>query len=688
MMNERFVLAKDRVKEIVTETAETAENEHAAFLAYFHRTASFLTMLCELYEEIASGNYFEQDIEKLAEDNKRLYQDVMPENYDASFANPYTACDKLTDTYGQMLSFIYAEMRSCITDVFEQKLFELVIHLELFIEVYASFCYAWQEGNWPKAENIRETIYFFVYDYMDEMTMTRVREKVDPACDFATGIIMDSDLNDLRYLYRFGEYIGENQIETAKYMNRAKETQMKLMADTYTEGYRIGFVKGNKDLSKKRCVQIAYPIGFERMIRKAIENFADMNLQPVIMRTPHSIFFRRGTTVAGYYSESPNKQFEHDHREDEALFLDKKLANRKLELQKKAHDLHRTLAGYMAGPAWVEVFGEVPFSPKANEKTVKLCEKQQQLSTWYYGQLGQLVNEYIPGEERSFTIIAFPVPEIGEQYEQIMDETIALNTLDYKTYEDIQQILIDALDTCESVWIKGMNGNETDLKVSLVKLSNPEKQTKFENCVADVNIPVGEVFTSPVLKGTTGLLHVSKVFLRELEYRDLKVRLEDGMTKEVSCANFDDPEEGEKLIRDNVLYHHASLPMGEFAIGTNTTAYVMGRRFGIEDRLPILIAEKTGPHFALGDTCYSHAEDVPVYNPDEKEIIARDNEISLLRKTDIDQAYFQCHTDITIPYDELGGLYGLKADGTQIAIIENGRFVLPGTEKLNDAFGK
>ena len=31
----------------------------------------------------------------------------------------------------------------------------------------------------------------------------------------------------------------------------------------------------------------------------------------------------------------------------------------------------------------------------------------------------------------------------------------------------------------------------------------------------------------------------------------------------------------------------------------------MARKYGIEDKLPILIAEKTGPHFAFGDTCYS-----------------------------------------------------------------------------------
>ena len=117
----------------------------------------------------------------------------------------------------------------------------------------------------------------------------------------------------------------------------------------------------------------------------------------------------------------------------------------------------------------------------------------------------------------------------------------------------------------------------------------------------------------------------------------------------------------------------------------------MGRKYGVEGRLPILIAEKTGPHFAMGDTCYSWEEDNPVYNPDGKEIIARENSVSCLRRTDPGKAYFGCHTDITIPYEELESIKVLLPGGNEIPLIENGRFVLPGTEELNiplDNFSK
>ena len=150
-----------------------------------------------------------------------------------------------------------------------------------------------------------------------------------------------------------------------------------------------------------------------------------------------------------------------------------------------------------------------------------------------------------------------------------------------------------------------------------------------------------------------------------------------------SCGNFETEEENRKYIEDNILFHHVKIPMGEFAIGTNTTAYSMAKRLGIEGRLPILIAEKMGPHFALGDTCYAREEEVRIYNPDGKEVIARENELSALRGEDPELAYYNCHTDITLPYDELDSISVVDDDGEETYIIKNGRFAVPGTQELN-----
>ena len=211
--------------------------------------------------------------------------------------------------------------------------------------------------------------------------------------------------------------------------------------------------------------------------------------------------------------------------------------------------------------------------------------------------------------------------------------------------------------------------------MNLWKLKDPAKETIFENCVADVHIPVGEVFTSPVLEGTNGVLHVTKVFLNGLEYKNLEIIFENGRIKNYNCANFATEEENKAFIKENILFRHKTLPLGEFAIGTNTTAYAMARKFDITQLMPILIMEKTGPHFAIGDTCYSHSEDHKVYNTDGKEIVARENEKSRLRDTDPEQAYFNVHTDITIPYDEISAITACFADGRQVDIIREGKFL-------------
>ncbi len=189
-----------------------------------------------------------------------------------------------------------------------------------------------------------------------------------------------------------------------------------------------------------------------------------------------------------------------------------------------------------------------------------------------------------------------------------------------------------------------------------------------------------------MLEGTDGKLHVSRVFLNELEYHNLEIDFKDGMIVDYTCTNFDSVEKNKEYIKSNVLYHYDSLPMGEFAIGTNTTAYMTAKKYDIANLFPILIAEKTGPHFAVGDTCYSRSEEVKIFNEDGKEVVAKDNSVSILRKTEPSKAYFACHTDITIPYDELGSIIAYTKDGTSYPIIEKGRFVLAGTEELNEPF--
>lgn len=655
---ERFELVMERIAQIAEQT-----DVPEVYDDYFKKTAAFLLQLKEIVTEKENASTETKTMEALEQENKALYEDLFAENYATGYGNPAYAVEKLGEEYGQILSFLYAECRKHIKDAYCAKKMNVTIAAELFVEVYNFF----EDTEGVDKQAVEQAIYWYFHDYSEIFIGESVREIVDAKEDFLYQIVMNSDLNDLRYLYQYGDYIGYNERKIAEFLNAMSEEEIQAMADTYTEGYRIGFISTGKDLSKKSTAQVRYPIGFERMVRAAVHNFEKMKLK-VTMRA---------------YGTSANKQYDYDHKEDKALYYDKAYVERRLEVMKTSFEELKKEANGHAGPAVIEVFGEVPFSPETKEQALRLNEKQQELSVYDMSMSGQLTNQYIIGEERSFTIIAYPVPEIGEQFNEIFAETVKINTLDYKLYQNMQQKIIDVLDQADRVHITGKNGNKTDLYVNIWKLADPEKESAFENCVADVNIPVGEVFTSPVLKGTTGKLFVSQVYLNDLKYLNLEMDFEDGVIKDYTCTNFEKEDECKKYIKQNVLMNHETLPMGEFAIGTNTTAYRMARDYNIADKLPILIAEKTGPHFAVGDTCYSHEEDMVTYNPDGKRIVARENDFSKLRAEDMGKAYFNCHTDITIPYDELDKITVIRKDGTTEDIISDGRFVLDGIEELN-----
>lgn len=640
ILEERWQLARERILEIPTETQVPEP-----YRDYFIRTARFLRQVFGILDIRKSGQWDALTLKERREWNQVLYEDILPQNYQNSYGNPRYAKTMLGKDFGKALSALYSQIRGSIVFAFEDRLWDLTVLGELFLEIYGEFT----ADALPEAENLHHILYSYIRDYCDDMMEYRVREMVDPKLDFAVSIIMEKDLTDLRYLYDFGEYISDNEYKTAEFLNRLSQEEIDRMAQTYTEGYRMGFINNGIDLGKKKTVNIRYTLGFERMIRSAVLQFEKMGLKPVIYRSATHLINKRQHLRIGYFGGIPNQQFDYDHRNDAALYLTEEMVSRKLRALQNGFENCKELANTHAGPAVMETFGETPFVPKSVDCAYELTEKQQKLVVRMDTESSQITNRYIIGDERSFTIIAWPVPEIGESFEEIFRETIKINTLDYKKYQKIQQCMIDALDEGTAVHIKGSNGNRTDLTVCLISLADPARQTIFENCVADVNIPVGEVFTSPKLAGTSGVLHVTRVFLNGLEYRDLWLRFEDGMIRDYGCENFSGEEENRAYIRENVLHQHDGLPMGEFAVGTNTTAYVMAKKYQISPRLPILIAEKTGPHFAVGDTCYSWAEDNPVYNPDGKEVIARDNEVSVRRRENPSEAYFGCHTDITIP---------------------------------------
>jgi leucyl aminopeptidase (aminopeptidase T) len=610
------------------------------------------------------------DLEELLKLNDRLFGNMREDGYDSWFASPVYAASLFGTERGRRIAFLATELvRSVAMAVRGQRF--------LLSRLHEGIHSLWQLGgegaepSCPDEESLASAIREFQdYDRTKDYTASN-REMFDPSFTLYRDILLESDLSDPRYLFDYGCLITESEVGTATFLCGLDSGDIREMAVNFADSFRRGFLSEGKDISSKSTVMLSYFAGFERLARELLTVFEeDLGLAVV---------------VPGVRTTLVNEQLNYDHRFDFALYLDEGILERRIENMKAAAEATSSLAGSCSGWAVLSRFGKKPFEPESRGECTVAEPARAMLFQKLQSEGMSIQNAHMPRSETSFTMASLPYPEIGEQFEPIFRETVAINSLASEDYEPIQSTIIDVLDLAEFVEVKGVEGNDTDLRVALHALEDPGKQTRFVNSLAEQNIPLGEVFTSPRLKGTTGTLHVESAFLRGLDFSDLRLEFVDGEITSYSCANFDDPDRGREYVRENLLFPHDTLPMGEFAIGTNTLAFAMASRRDIMRLLPVLILEKAGPHFAIGDTCFAREEDHPVRNlHDGKEIIARDNERSILRKEDPDSAYTNTHIDITLPYHSIGSISAVVPDGGRTDIIRDGRFVLPGTETLNE----
>ncbi len=654
-----------KVKKIFEESRDLK----STFGKYAFVIADKLLFYAELEKEFSKNYYKENSIDELEATNTQLFDELNEDNYKVSFANPEYTTEIFGNDLGALFASYYTSVRSSLDFALEHKIYALQRKLRQFIELYKLLKIGSEETSKYKKVIIKLT-----KDLSLERSAIALLERFAPEISIYEDIIMNADLSNINYLYQYGKNISANEIKTAEFLINYPEKKIDKLVKSMITAYIRGFEHSRKDIKKKETLKIIYNIGQERIVRELVKGFNELGLKVILNDA---------------VSTSANRQYGYDHRFDNALYFDKDFVERMIAHQEKVMESCSDYLSKFSGPIYFDKFGEKPFNPIQKKTCLKLSEEQQKFNQFYGVSMNKMFQKYIPRTETSFSIIGFPVPDIGEQFESIFEDTLALNMIDTEHHEQIQQHIIDELDKAEFVHVKGKDGNETDIMVKMQKLTDPSKQTNFENCGADVNIPVGEVFTSPKLKDTNGVLHVKETYLNGLRYENLTMIFEDGYVKDYTCSNFKDEKDNKSYIKENILFPHETLPLGEFAIGTNTQAHVMSKRYDILPLMPVLIVEKMGPHFAVGDTCYSWEEDFAVFNPiDGKEITARENEHSAMRKTDIQKAYTNCHTDITLPYEEFDFITAITKCGDIIDIIRDVMFVVPGTEDFIIPFYK
>ena len=161
MTTERYELAAERIRQIPKEEAVSLP-----FRRYFQSVSEFVLLLLDLKKMMENGSYGKLSVEEKKEWNHKLYADILPEQYEESYANPTYAVKELGEDYGQILSFLYAEVRGGVAWVFERKEEYLTILMELFLEVYSCFAVAEaEEGREVSLHELKDILYWYASDY-------------------------------------------------------------------------------------------------------------------------------------------------------------------------------------------------------------------------------------------------------------------------------------------------------------------------------------------------------------------------------------------------------------------------------------------------------------------------------------------------------------------------------------------
>ncbi len=668
-INKSYQDSLQTIREICNETENYKKaKDKREYYRFFNTAGKFIVKLAD-YEKIVDNNYFsKKPFEELLNENTEFYNEVKKDNYKASYANPTYCAEIFGAKLGGLISYFYCQYRLYIFHSLYHRNFRMEEYNRLFTKVFEF------------VKNNRRIDYQMLRKLITQPRRKRkrddmirsLREQFDKDFRYLTEIVVTADPSDNRYLFRYGRYITDNEINTAKFLSTYPVKKIKKLSNQIVNAYVKGFKRDSKDMSAKSTVGLIYCIGQEAIVQQLVKDLRKHKLEAFIKEVS---------------STQKNKQYSYDHRFDAVLYLDEEYTTLFQKDYREACENCKEILSACSGMIHLSTFGEPSFTPENKKGCLKFNGAQQKLFRLHQNNIARISEEYFPRREISFTIISFPSPEIGDEFEHIFEDILEVNLLDTEYYERIQQRIIDALDTAYMVHIKGKGKNRTNIKVKLHELKNPERETNFQNCGADVNIPIGEVYTSPQLRGTNGILHVDEAYLRDLKFVNLELTFKDGYIVNYDCGNFSSKKDNKRYIEENLLFPHETLPLGEFAIGTNTLAYVIAKKYNILNILPILIIEKMGPHFAIGDTCFSLNEDVSIFNRlDKKEIVARENEKTALRKENMQEAYTYKHTDITLPYESIEFIAAVTKKGQKIDIIRDGRFVLHGTEELNRPF--
>lgn len=265
-------------------------------------------------------------------------------------------------------------------------------------------------------------------------------------------------------------------------------------------------------------------------------------------------------------------------------------------------------------------------------ETSDICAEAKKANDLYYVEpveMKQRVNH------TKWCLLAYPTPAFAQSAnmstEAFTDLYFKVCTLDYSKMSKAMDALVELMEKTDKVRIVG---KDTDLTFSI-------KGQKAIKCDGKMNIPDGEVYTSPIKNSMNGVIHYNIPTLENgIRFDDVRFVIKDGKIIEATSSNT-------KELNNILNTDEGARYFGEFAIGVNP--YIT------KPMLDILFDEKICGSFHLTPgNCYEDAS-----NGNESAI----------------------HWDLVMCQREEFGGGEIYFD--DVLIRKNGMFVIPELLKLN-----
>ena len=457
-----------------------------------------------------------------------------------------------------------------------------------------------------------------------------------------------------KYLFNSGYLIDQQIMRLNRQLNLIDEAPLLRLASDVAESFLRSFrlAGGRTEPSEGSIVRLVYRQGYERVLS--------------MVRVRLELAGLRVLVVPPFYSPPESGAVFRYFQNFYVELLDEELCELDFECFEKAVLQYQGELEQNCG--FIDIMS---FTQACSSRTVQHSPAPSDESLQRFIALDRrkvaLLKEYLSPDKTSFCFFPLPRPSEGDDFNRLLPAVLDVNSGEGWIGEAAQQRLIDDIDRGDTVLIEGRDGNETSLIISLAALDGGGSQTNFTNTGMSQNIPAGEIFTTPVLEGTSGLLHLKSFYFQGHHFTNLRFSFSDGMVTGCSC------EEGIGPVRNILMGGHESLPIGELGIGTNAGAYKLIRDFKLYESAPILISEKTAPHLAIGDSCYAR-QSPPVYNEySGKEVAVANNNPEL----------YNIHIDMALPFAEIGRLSVRLVGGGELVIIRDGAYLPAYLKDLN-----